>query len=270
MRTVSNNLHKLLLSFAALLALSFSAGAQFTDCSSGLLQMPSADMQEECTLMVTTNFLNKHMLPTDGWNYNTIGYGFDITFWSRLEITYSMTVFNGRWRPEDPSTLTERERIILNQDRHFNVKVQILKEGDFASWVPSLAVGIIDPPMGGKTKWLVISHENGNDYFNRLYVAASKHFQTHIGDIGAHVAYLYNERKGYPLNGPAVGVTWNPKWLNGTNDYLSSFRVIAEYDARTFNMGVVASIWKDYFDVMLDLQNFRWFSGGVRFKLVLK
>lgn len=53
---------------------------QFADCSTGLLQMPTADMQPDGTFMITNNFLNKHSLATSGWNYNTFQYGIYVSF----------------------------------------------------------------------------------------------------------------------------------------------------------------------------------------------
>ena len=37
---------------------------QFFDCSSGLLQTPTAEMNPSGTFMVSSNYLNKHTLPT--------------------------------------------------------------------------------------------------------------------------------------------------------------------------------------------------------------
>ena len=65
---------------AVLLATAVAAYAQFADCSTGLLQMPTAEMQEDGTFMITNNFLNKHSLASSGWNYNTFQYGVAITF----------------------------------------------------------------------------------------------------------------------------------------------------------------------------------------------
>ena len=45
---------KLYLVIAVLLMTMFTCRAQFTDCSTGLLQMPTADMQDDGTFMITT------------------------------------------------------------------------------------------------------------------------------------------------------------------------------------------------------------------------
>lgn len=40
------------------------ARAWFTDSSTGLLQMPKAEMQDDGTFILTNNFLNKHATST--------------------------------------------------------------------------------------------------------------------------------------------------------------------------------------------------------------
>ena len=69
---------------AALLILSaIPTRAQFTDGSTGLLQMPTADMQDDGTFMITNNFLNKHSLPSSGWGYKPFPYGIYGSFKAR-------------------------------------------------------------------------------------------------------------------------------------------------------------------------------------------
>ena len=138
-------MRKLLLSIVIAFVSCSLARAQFTDSSSGLLQLPTALMQDDGTFMITNNFLNRHSLPTSGWSYNTFAYGFDVTFWDRLEVGYVCTIFNGKKSGKE----SDRTMILFNQDRHFLGKFQILKEGEFGlGWIPALAVGISDPTTG--------------------------------------------------------------------------------------------------------------------------
>lgn len=41
--------------------------------------------------------------------------------------------------------------------------------------------------------------------------------------------------------------------------------LIIEYDARTVNLGLVASVWRNHFEAMFELQNFRWINFGLRY-----
>ena len=232
-------------------------------------------MNTSGTFTITNNYLNEKLLPSGGWDYSTFGYGFGITFWSRLEIGYVCTIFYSEWSPryDDPGS-SYRFKITKNQDRHFYGKFQILREGDWGvQWLPSLAVGVSDPVTGvvGNT-WGVDYLESdtsgdGNGYFNRLYIAATKHFNTTIGEFSGTIGYQYNKRTDYHLNAPCAAVTWRPVWLE--NRWFNP-KFILEYDARTPNIGFIASVWDDRFEAMFELQNFQWISFGLRYKLRLK
>ena len=76
-----------LLSAGALLLGAGVSRAQFTDCMSGLLQMPTADFRESGTGMLTVNYVNPHTNSTK-WDYYTFNYGVGIAFFDRLEVAY--------------------------------------------------------------------------------------------------------------------------------------------------------------------------------------
>jgi len=240
------------------------AHAQFWDSGTGLLQAPSADMNADGTFMITNNFMNKHTL-SNRWGYHTFEYGFNINLWSRLEIGYVCVIFDGKRRPK-PS---ERDKIMFNQDRHFTAKVLLLREGEFGlNWMPALAAGVSDPVTGAHTGEYVGSNvSSGNGFFNRYYVMAAKHFTTRAGTVGAHLGYQYSKRVDQPMNGPCVAVDWVPVWLDSP---AFSLKAIAEYNARTFNFGFIASVWDDRFEFMFDLMDFKYINFGGRYKLRLK
>ncbi len=101
--------------------------------------------------MISNSFLNKAYVENPphheyNWGYHTFGYGFSITFFSRLEVSYICTIFNGDWSPYAKSY---RAKIMKNQDRHFAARVQALKEGEFGwKWMPSVVLGLSDPVTG--------------------------------------------------------------------------------------------------------------------------
>ena len=158
---------------------------------------------------------------------------------------------------------------MFNQDRHFNAKLLLLREGDFGvQWLPALAVGVSDPTTGAGADYSETSVDGeGNGFFNRYYVVATKHFTTNVGKIGAHLGYQFNKRTDLPMNGPCAAIDWMPKWLDTPN---FSLKAIAEYDSRTFNVGFIASIWGDRFEAMFELMALKWVNAGIRYKLVLK
>ena len=254
---------------AVLLAGASPAHAQFADCSTGLLQMPTAEMQEDGTFMITNNFLNKHSLASSGWNYNTFQYGFAVSFWGRVEMGYVCTIFNGAWDPRPEEEKTERQRIMRNQDRHFTGRVCLLREGEFGlDWMPALVIGASDPMTGIGGDYTDFDSVDGfgNGFFNRNFLVLSKHFQTPWGELCGHAGYQFNRRKDYYINAPCVGVNWHPVWLH-QKGLLDDLNVMAEFDSRTVNLGVIASIYDNRFEAMLEWQSFRWVNLGLRYKL---
>lgn len=234
------------------------SSGQFLDGGSGLLQMPTAMMEPSGTFMITNNFLNKHAIPEDAWGYHTFGYGFSISFWSRVEVRYICTILDGKRKP-NPSS---RDLIMFNQDRHLSGKILLLREGDFGwSWAPNVAIGIDDVDAG------MFKTRKSNGFFTRVYAVSSKVFPTSVGPVGAHLGYQFNKFSYYQPSGLNIGVDWTPVWLDSP---AASVKAIAEYDARTFNMGLVASFWNDRFEAMVDLQGLKWFSAGIRYKMVIK
>jgi len=233
--------------------------------------MPTAEMQADGTFMITNNFLNKHSLPTSGWNYNTFQYGFAVSFWGRMEIGYVCTIFNGAWDPRPETEKGQYWTIMRNQDRHFTGRICLLREGEFGlKWMPALVVGASDPTTGTGGDYTEMNVDGtGNGYFNRNFIILTKHFQTPWGELGAHAGYQFNRRLDYPINAPCLGVNWQPIWLQHKG-LLDSLDVIAEYDSRTINLGLIASVWDNRFEAMFEVQRFRWFNFGLRYKLRLK
>lgn len=260
---------KLLAVGLSLLIVSFTGRAQFFDCTSGLLNTPSAEMEESGTFMLTNNFLNKANLPNKKWwSYNSFSYGFDITIIERVEIAYICTLVQGT-----PGKYWPKETIgrFVNQDRHFSAKFQVLKEGELWKWTPSIAVGIVDPVTGSGHDYIGSDvSKNNNGYFNRMYAVATKHFNTSLGQFGATVGYQYNIRRDCHYNAPCAAVTWDPVWINRPDWFLSGVRLVAEYDARTFNIGLMTSIWRKHFEAMVELQDCRHVSAGLRYRVLIK
>ena len=83
-----------------------------------------------------------------------------------------------------------------------------------------------------------------------------------FGELGLHAAYLYNKRMDYPLNGPALGVNFRPSFHPNLN-------LIAEYDAKTINVGAIYSLWSDHFNFLFELQGGKYISAGLVYKVNL-
>ena len=253
---------------AALMLCSSPVRAQFCDSGTGLLQMPTADMQDDGTFMITNNFLNKNALSPRGWGYDTFQYGICVSFWRRIEVGYVCTLFNDYWK----GTQSRKGVWMINQDRHFIGRILLLREGEFGlKWMPALVVGVSDPVTGSGGDYIGSKTDGsvGNGFFSRNYIVLTKHFQTPWGKAGVHAGYQFNHRTDYAINGPCAGVNWSPVWLQH-HGILDEVNLIAEYDSRTVNLGFIASIWQNRFEAMFELQNFQWVNFGLRYKLRIK
>lgn len=237
--------------------------AQLTNGVTGLLHMPSAEMQKDGTVMIGGNFMNKENLPNDyWWGYNSYNYYINITFFKRLEISYICTLVKGQKNISYWPKQTWNK--FVNQDRQFAARFQAIKESEFWKYMPSIVLGVNDLTTGAGdgdyTKNKVSGNSNG--YFNRWYIAMTKHFDVPYGELGVHIAYLYNKRTDYPLNDPAIGVNFRP-------DVCKNLNIILEYDAKTVNFGAIYSLWHDHFNLLAEMQKGKYFSGGITFKVNL-
>lgn len=239
------------------------SNAQFTNGVTGLLHMPNAEMQKDGTAVIGGNLLNKNNLPNKSWwGHDTFNYFINITFFRRIEIAYVCTLVkgknNGYWPPSTWGKFT-------NQDRYFAAKFQLIKEGEWWKYMPSFVIGVNDPATGAQEDGFYYDtvDSDGNGYFNRWYIALSKHFNIPWGELGFHATYLYNKRIDYPLNGPAFGFNFRPNFHKNLN-------LIAEYDAKTINIGATYALWADHFNFLLELQEGKYISAGLVYKVNLK
>lgn len=251
--------------FFFLLLLEIKSYAQFPYGTTGLLHMPTADMQKDKTFMFGGSALNEHATP--GWQYNTYNYFINITIFPFLEVAYSCTMnkgVKGNYWPE--STWGK----FTNQDRQFSGRLRVLKEGQLWKYMPAVVLGGNDVLT---RDWQGSGEKNsdsgfgtpvakGNGKWNRYYIVLTKHFDLR-GELGIHVAYVYNRRIDNPLNGPAFGMNWKPYFHKNLN-------VMAEYDSKTPNCGLGYSFWKDHINFVSELNDFKYVSASVIFKVHLK
>ncbi|WP_455674362.1 YjbH domain-containing protein [Phocaeicola sp.] len=232
-----------------------------TDGLTGLLHMPNAEVQRSGTFMLGGNFLDKHNLPNDKWwGYDTYSYYASIAFFDFLEVSYTCTLFKGKNTGFWPQQTWGK---FVNQDRHFSGKLRLLKEGQWWQHMPALALGVNDPTTGAGIDYKDMAVDgDGNGFFNRWYIALTKHINTQAGEFGIHAAYLYNRRTDYPLNGPAFGLNFCPAFHKELN-------FIAEYDAKTINIGATYSLWSDHFNLLFELQQCKYISAGLVYKVNL-
>lgn len=242
---------------AFLVLTSLTASAQLTYGSTGLLHAPSAEMQRDKTFILGGNFLNKENTPNT-WYYHTYNYYLNLTFFPWLEVAYTCTLFKAEALGLGPYGYSG----FTNQDRYFSVRLRVLKEGQLWKHMPAIVVGTSDPytETGGENGQ--ISSIDGNGYFCRFYIAATKHIPIGSEEIGVHLSYLYNRRRNYHLNGPAVGLSWNPAAH-------PQLRLIAEYDAKDIALGATYLLF-NHLHAQVEMQRLKYFTGGIAYKFYLK
>lgn len=234
------------------------ANAQLTYGTTGLLHAPSAEMQRDKTVLLGGNFLNKENTPGT-WYYHTYNYYLNVTFFPWLEVGYTCTLFKAEALGLAPYGYTG----FTNQDRYFSLRLRLLKEGQLWKHMPAIVIGTSDPyTESGATENGQISSVDGNGYFCRFFIAATKHLPIGSEEIGIHLSYLYNRRIDYHLNGPAAGISWNPSAH-------PQLRLIAEYDAKDFNVGATYLLF-NHLHAQVEMQRMKYFSGGICYKIYLK
>ena len=272
--------------------LTIPAMGQFTYGTTGLLNMPTADMQKDKTVMLGGGYLSKHATPYR-WNYDTWNYYLNVTIFPWLEMNYTCTVF-------DETIVRQGPIHMINQDRNFSIRLRLWKEGWWKPWTPQIVVGVNDFTTGAGEDYLNMgTGGSGNGFYSRYFVAATKHFDFQkVGELGIHASYLYNERTYYALNGVAMGVNFRfdvpgenfwTKALNGLNLMAEAYPADGQGGKKTtsyegpvhykrglsagkydFNVGACYSFWKDRINLYGHFYGCKDFSTGLQFKIYMK
>lgn len=249
------------------------AWGQYMYGTTGLLQMPTAEMQKDKTFMFGGSILNPETLPSKEWwgNYYTLNYYLNITMFPWLEVGYNCVLVKGK-----PGIYHWPEQTygkFVNQDRSFHGRLRLWKEGWWKEWTPQIVIGLNDPATGSWEAGSSSDKQLYNGFFCRYYVAATKHIEfAGYGTLGGHIAYIYNRKEINHLNGPALGVSYRfcHSGISFLNKILNGVSLMAEYDSCTINCGLKYSFWKDYINAVVEMTECRHVSGGLAFKLHLK
>lgn len=228
------------------------AAQQYTGMT-GLIHVPTAEMNREGDARLGAHFINKELLPLQGFiykgeRYHTFSHYVSITPFRWMEIGYTCTLF--RWRETKGDFGGYGAK-----DRYFSLKLNPLREG---KWWPAVAVGcndVLDSRSFSK-------HKTGELFFANYYVAASKHFDWKGTELGGHVVYRrfirnYNDR----WTGVVGGLTVRPR-------FAPILRGVVEYDGNGVNVGADCLLWRHLL-VQVAMQRGRYFSGGLCYQLNL-
>ena len=218
------------------IAIPFMLSAQLTYGTTGLLHAPSAEMQKDKTVMLGANFMNKEITPPT-WYYHTYNYYLNVTILPWMEVAYTCTLFKAEALGLKPYGYS-----------------------GFWKYMPAVVVGTSDPFTSSGNG--VVAPTEGNGYFSRFYIAATRHVQLGRETVGVHLSYLYNKRIEYKLNGIAAGISYNPS-------FHPQLRLIAEYDSKDFALGATYLLF-NHLHLQVELQRMQYFTGGLMFRFNLK
>lgn len=256
--------------------------AQHTNGTTGLLHAPSADMQKDGTFMfggsaidvaTLSGYWSNHKREYTPFTYN---YYINITMFPWLEISYTCTLVKGNYGSSYWPSPTWGK--FVNQDRSFHGRLRLWKEGWWKNWTPQIVLGLNDPGShktnGGGGITLGGGEGGNHNYHTRYYLAATKHFKFEgIGNLGLHTAYVVGKAmtdEHYKGGSAGVNFRFNMNKENTFCKYLNGLNLIVEYDAKTINVGGHYSLWKEYVNIVAELNNGKHFCGGIYFKVPLK
>lgn len=221
-----------------------SIHAQYSMGTTGLLNIPTAEMHETGTVMIGGNFLPAGLMPAK-LGYNTGNYFANVTLFSFLELCYRMTFIK--------TDFMDREKKLRQQDRSITIRLRPLKE---SKHLPGLVIGMDDPYEPEKL------NRKSNNYFASAYGTTTKHFTAGGHRLGITAGYYYplNERST-AHDGVFGGISYTPAFCRPLS-------VMAEYDSQGFNLGAAAKLF-NHVSLHIFTHDFKCVSGGVRYECIL-
>lgn len=219
--------------------------AQYSLGTVGMLNIPTAEMQEAGTFMGGGNFLPKEINP-ERFKYNTGNYFIEFTFFSFLELTYRETLCQSDYMVKSTK--------LKQQDRSYSIRLRPLKEGKY---YPAIVVGANDP----------IADKGANTY-QSYYAVATKGFELKGENrinitAGYYIPGKNNDKHnwGNQYDGIFGGICYMP-------GFCTQLKFMAEYDSTGFNIGASALLWK-HLSLHVFTREFNCVSGGIRYECTL-
>ena len=150
--------------------------AQFVYGTTGLLHMPTGEMQRDKTFMFGCAFLDTEATPGH-WSYDTGNYFINITIFPWLEVGYTCTLHKAPYGSTYyPESVWGK---YCNQDRQFSGRLRLWKEGWWKEWTPQIVLGANDPGTNDRTSEKdygigMTGSASGNGHWQRYYLEKIK------------------------------------------------------------------------------------------------
>lgn len=224
--------------FSSLFLTTLEIQAQYSMGTTGMLNIPTAEMQETGTFMIGGNYMSKEMNP---FGYNSGNYFVNITFFSFLELNYRCVLLKSNY-------MTEKTKF-RQQDRSMSARIRPLKERKYC---PALVIGTNDP-----------FKDKGNNYFASVYGVLTKTLLSGTHQLSVSAGYFHpiGDKKYILQDGIFGGICYRPAFSPNAS-------VMAEYDSDGFNFGIAARFWK-HLSLHVFTREFRNIAGGIRYECTL-
>ena len=213
--------------------------AQPTSGTTGLLNIPTAEMQRDGTFLFGSNYLPEPITP-ERFSYNTGNYYINITFLPFWEVNYRLTLFH-----------TESTGKYDRQDRSFSIRGRILKE---RTYIPALVIG-------GNDLYTHTSKES-NQNFGALYLVTTKafHWQKHV--LSATLGYGIDVFEKNQYEGLFGGIAITP-------GFFKPLSIITEYDSHAINTGASLLLFNHIY-IQAFAYDLKYFCGGIQYRVYLE
>lgn len=240
----------------ALLICLYVSAQQYTGMS-GLIHVPSAEMNNAGDARIGVHYLNGNATPDvwffsyEGQKYGTYSYYMSLTPFSWIELGYACTLVKKMNSPNYDGHGYEEK------DRYISIKLRPLKEG---KWYPAIAIGCND--IFDSYSLFNLNDDAVEATFGNYYFSASKHINIKEEEVGLHLSYRhFSKNYNSKWNGVVGGVTYRPS-------FCKDLRGIVEYTGNEVNVGADCLLWKHLL-LQASLQDGKYFSGGVCFQMNL-
>lgn len=217
--------------------------AQYSTGATGLINIPTAEMQSDGTFMVGTNYMPSKITP-DYWSGDTANYFLNITFLPFLEVGYLCT-------------FKRLSNNTINQDRAISVRLRAIEE---ATWYPSIVIGS-DDITTTKQNGNLTETVSSNNHYSGIYGVATKHFNITQEQIGISFGYTYDIQDRSFNDGIFYGVSYRPS-------FYPNCLFMADVKCDKMSVGAAVKLF-NHLSIDAYCYDFTTFAGGVRYEVKL-
>lgn len=227
------------------LTMSLQARAQMLIGTQGMINAPTADMNDAGTFVGGLSFVPKQMELVAG-NFDTGIYYIDFTPFKWLELTFRETLLK--------TTKIEggvKKTGYYQQDRSTTLRLRPIKEKD-KTLLPSVAVGVND-----------MYSDHGSSRYTCAYGVVTKHLPVaSIGTVGLHAGYAYKFDTGVVYDGVFGGIDFRPS-------FCKDIRAMAEWDSQGINLGFHAVLLR-HVNLTVFTREFGCVGAGVSYQYTIR